>query len=116
MRDPPPGEELEARSVDGDAGETMALETRKEDAERELGALHRKASRHLMWVLLGVSPAAIIPALGLAAEGSEILLLVLMVLVTLTQGLAYARTRSRARELEEELALLGPGPSQDSGG
>lgn len=74
-----------------------------EDLSQEITGLRKKAKRHLQWSLLGVSPAALLPALGLMGEGSTTFLILLVVLVTLTQGYLWHRARHEADQLENRL-------------
>ena len=78
----------------------------REDLERRLLAVRKKKNRHLLWAVLGLSPAALIPAIGLLVEGEMGLLMVLVVLVFLGQLYGLAKTSSEARKLEKELLQL----------
>lgn len=82
------------------------MEVRRTDLERRLATLRKKGRRHLTWALLGISPAAIVPASGLLAEGSMGLFFLLSGLVVVTQGFAWARSNREAGEVEEEIAEL----------
>ena len=84
----------------------VAVEVRRTDLERQLEALRKKGRRHLTWALLGISPAAIIPASGLLAEGSTGLFFLLSGLVVVTQGFAWARSNREAAGVEKELSTL----------
>jgi len=79
------------------------------DLEQELRVVRRKARWHFVWIVLGISPAAIIPALGLIREGSRGLLALLAVLVTISQGYAGAKASKKAGELEATLKELKAG-------
>lgn len=76
------------------------------DALRELDDAQRRSKRHLMWALLGLSPAALIPFMGLLAEGSFGLIVVLVVLVLLVEGWRYVRAEKEASRLRAVVKLL----------
>jgi len=82
---------------------SLVSEVEREEIVRRIEKLRKKGARHLLWALLGVSPGALLPALGLMWEGSVELLLVLGVLVTLTQFYAWAKTGREAGDLRERL-------------
>lgn len=77
--------------------------------EKELRGVRRKANWHFVWTLIGISPAAVIPALGLIQEGSRGLLVLLGVLVTISQGYLGAKASRRAGDLEARLQELKEG-------
>ncbi|NNM05305.1 MAG: hypothetical protein HKO65_09395 [Gemmatimonadetes bacterium] len=77
-----------------------------DDVSRSLELVRKKKGRHALWALLGISPAAVIPAIGLMMEGSETLLVVLVLLVTITQGYGWAKNRVKEKEFEETLRRL----------
>lgn len=76
------------------------------DALRELEVAERKAGRHLMWAVLGLSPAALIPFAGLLAEGSFGLILVLITLVFFIEGWRYLRASKEVSRLREVVLKL----------
>ena len=88
------------------SGAELLLEVERDELARRIAKLRRKGGRHVLWALLGLSPGAFIPALGLMREGSFELLLVLVVLVLVTQVFLYARTTNEAARLEKELERL----------
>lgn len=69
------------------------------DAKRELVAAEGRAKRHLVWLLFGMSPAALIPFVGLLIEGSPELLFVLIWLVLIVEGWRYLRASREVRRL-----------------
>ena len=83
--------------------------TEMKELEEELRGVRRKANWHFVWTLLGVSPGAIIPALGLMGEGSRGMLILLGVAVTISQGYMGAKASTRAKELETALERLKEG-------
>jgi len=92
-----------------DSGATAVDLAEREDLEERLLAVRKKKNRHLLWAVLGLSPAALIPAIGLLVEGNMGLLIVLLVLVFFGQVYGLARTSSEARKLEKELLELSNG-------
>jgi hypothetical protein len=90
-------------------GSSLASRVEVEDLEGRVRLLRRKGRDHLLWTLLGISPAAIIPAFGLLLEGSTGLLALLGLLVTLTQGFAWVRVSREAESLEKRLRHLREG-------
>ena len=85
---------------------SMLHKAEVEDLERELRIVQGKAKRHLLWTLLGLSPSAIIPALGLMREGSFGLLVLLALLVMASQGYLGAKASKKAEGLEKALEIL----------
>jgi hypothetical protein len=83
--------------------------TEMKELEEELRGVRRKANWHFVWTLLGVSPGAIIPALGLMGEGSRGMLILLGVAVTISQGYMGAKASTRAKELETAIERLKEG-------
>lgn len=71
--------------------------------------------RHFIRCMLGITPAAVIPAAGLVLEGNVALLALLCVLVSLVEGWKWIRAGRVTKRLAEELARLdgrgdAPGP------
>lgn len=87
-------------------GPSLASAVEREDLEARLGVVRRKERRHLLWTVLGVSPGAVIPALGLLREGNTALLLLLSGLVVVSQGYSWARAAREAERLEKQLQSL----------
>ena len=92
--------------VEVHAGSSTLIESEVRDLERELRVLRRKANWHFVWTVLGLSPAALIPALGLLREGSFGLLFLLGVLVMVSQGYLGGKAARRAERVEKALENL----------
>ena len=71
-----------------------------EDVTEALRLARRAETRHGLFALLGVSPAAILPMLGLLRGGSEALVIPLCLLVMLTEGWKWIAAGREARRLE----------------
>lgn len=104
---PSDSNELISKNLEGGVpGPALALELEKEDLETRLGIVKRKEKRHLLWAILGFSPGAVVPALGLMREGSTGLLLLLGGLVVVYQGFLWNKSAREAERLENQLHLL----------
>jgi hypothetical protein len=90
----------------GEPGSSVVARLELEDMERRLQAVRRKERRHLLWMVLGVSPAAILPALGLLREGNLGLLVLLGVLVTFSQWYSWTKASNEAERLEKAILRL----------
>jgi len=77
-----------------------ALRAEVADLEERLRRLRKEQSRHLLWMALGVTPAAAIPLVGLALEGNVGLMAVLCVLVVFVEGARWMKAADEARRLE----------------
>ena len=88
------------------AGETLATQLEREELEHKVRLAHRKERRHLLWAVLGITPAAFIPALGLLREGRMGLLVLLMILVTGSQVVSWIRASREAGRLEKKLGRM----------
>ncbi len=73
-----------------------------EELEGRLQRARKKERRHLIWTVLGLSPTAVLPALGLLRESNFGLLFLLALLVTVSEGIAWARSSREAERLEEQ--------------
>lgn len=71
------------------------------DARSALVAAENKASRHLVWAMLGLSPAALIPFIGFLVEGSVNLIGPLIALVFLVEGGRYLLAQREVKRLHE---------------
>jgi hypothetical protein len=89
-----------------DPGSSLVARLEREEMERRLEAVHRKEARHLFWMVMGISPAAILPALGLLREGSFGLLVLLAALVTISQWYSWTKASREAERLEKAIRLL----------
>jgi hypothetical protein len=90
----------------GGLGPSFASKVQKQDLEERLQIVKRKEKRHLLWTVLGFSPGAVIPALGLMREGNPGMLLVLAGLVGAYQWYAWTMAAREADALEKKLYLL----------
>lgn len=88
---------------------SLASEVEKDDLAARLRIVRRKEKRHLLWTILGFSPGAAIPALGLMREGSTGLLLLLGGLVVVVQGYSWNKAAREAEKLEKQLLRLSEG-------
>lgn len=89
-----------------DLSEAALVQAREEELLDDLMSVRKKKRRHALWALLGLSPAAVIPAAGLFMEGSFGLFVLLCVLVTATQLIGWTTSLKREEELEEALLRL----------
>jgi len=92
--------------LEKDQAASAIVQNEIDDVSQALEVVRKKKRRHALWTLMGISPAALLPAIGLMMEGSEGLLLILVLLVTLTQAYGWAKNRVKEKELEESLRLL----------
>jgi hypothetical protein len=84
----------------------------RQDITERLEAARKAEVRHFIRCMLGVTPTAVIPIVGLALEGNVALLALLCVLVVLVEGWRWIAAGRDVRRLEDALALLegGQGP------
>ena len=89
---------------------TSVLRAEILDLSEDLADTERRHRRHFLWTLLGFSPTAVIPAIGIALGqatiplGGLILFLVLReAWKTVTTGRDVRRLRSQIGDLEDEL-------------
>ncbi len=87
-------------------GSSILLQSEIEDLERELRAVRRKERWHFVWAFVGISPAALIPAIGLFREGSFGLVVLLALLVTISQLYLGVKAIGKAARLKKALASL----------
>lgn len=99
----PPSPNRPAAAPDEEAGSSFLHALEVDEMERRFETAQRKEKKHLLWMVLGLSPAAAIPALGLFLEGSSGLLLLLLGLVAVTQAVSWNRAAREAERLEAEL-------------
>ena len=78
----------------------------RRDLTERLEAARKAEVRHFILCMLGVSPAAVIPIVGLALEGNVAILALLCVLVVLVEGWKWIRARRLVKLIEMELAEL----------
>ena len=109
-----------AGTAGGHLGPSLTSRVQKEDLEERLKVVKRKEKRHLLWTILGFSPGAVIPALGLMREGNMGMLLLLGGLVGAYQWYSWTMAAREAEALESRLHLLseegGARPPQDPKG
>jgi hypothetical protein len=106
--EPPEG----ARDEAGDPSRVVeeplppALRAERADLVEELRAARKAEMRHLVWCMIGLTPAAVIPFVGLAIEGNVALMALLCVLVVFVEGWRWIRSGRSVRALEAQLARL----------
>ncbi len=87
-------------------GQSAIVQAEVDDLERELRAVKRKERWHFVWALTGISPAALIPAIGLFREGSFGLVVLLALLVTISQLYLGVKASGKAARLKKALEGL----------
>jgi hypothetical protein len=88
------------------AGEAALVQAEVEEVLEDLRKVRKRKKRHALWAIIGLSPAAVIPAVGLLMEGSLGLFVILCVLVTATQIIGWSKELKREGELEDRLRRL----------
>ncbi len=83
-----------------------ALRADLTDVELALERARKKEARHFAFAVFGMSPAALVPFVGLALEGEGALLAVLCVMVVIVEGWRWFMARDRVRSLEVTLVEL----------
>jgi hypothetical protein len=86
---------------EAEIGSAILRRIELEELEQRLRVVHRKERRHLLWMVLGISPTAILPSLGLLLEGRIGLLLLLSGLVAVSQAYAWVKASREAERLEK---------------
>jgi hypothetical protein len=84
-------------------------ESDRRDLTERLEAARKAEVRHFIRCMLGVTPTAVIPIVGLALEGNVALLALLCVLVVLVEGWRWIRAGRLVKRIEMELAELAEG-------
>lgn len=82
------------------------LQADHDDLMEELEAAQKAELKHFVRAMLGMSPAAVIPFIGLAREGNVALLAVLCVLVVFAEGWRWIQAGRRVRRLKIALTDL----------
>jgi hypothetical protein len=77
-----------------------------DDLERELRAVRRKERWHFVWALTGISPAALLPVIGLFREESFGLIVLLSFAVTISQFYLGVKALGKATRLKRSLEEL----------
>ena len=90
----------------GESAASLVSRLELADLEQKLDTVHRREKRHLLWMVLGLSPAAALPAVGLLLEGSSDLLLLLIVLVSVFHTVSWNKAAREAERMEKELDRL----------
>ena len=85
---------------------SIILQAEVEDLERELRAVRRKERWHFVWALTGMSPAALIPAMGLFLDGNYGLVVPFVLLVTISQFYLGVKAAGKASRLKKALEDL----------
>lgn len=91
---------------EGPGGTSVVLQAEIEDLERELRAVRKKERWHFIWALIGTSPGALIPVIGLSMEGSHALAVLLSLVVMGSQFLLGVKASGKAARLERALEGL----------
>ena len=87
-------------------GQSAIIQAEMEDLERELRAVRKKERWHFVWTLTGVSPAALIPAMGLFLHGNYGLVVPFLLLVAISQFYLGAKAAGKAARLKRALEDL----------
>lgn len=101
----PAGDRRDATGVQPSTGEALLGAADVQDLREQLVKANRRKSRHGLWLLLGMSPSALIPFVGLSLGGSTALVLALVVLVILVEAYQWLRAQGDVTELNMQLAL-----------
>ena len=94
-------------------GRSTLVQSEVEDLKRELRVVQRKERWHFVWAMTGISPAALIPMIGLFHEGSFGVLLLLAILVTISQFYLGGKAATRAHRLKQAIHRLREKESSD---
>ena len=92
---------------------SILVQSEVEDLKRELRAVQRKERWHFEWAMTGISPAALIPLIGLFHEGSFGVLLLLAILLTIFQFYLGGKAATRAHRLKREINRVRDKESSD---
>ena len=92
--------------VEESAAASLLIEYEVEDLERKLRAMQRKERRHFVWALTGISPAALIPMIGLFLTDSFGLLVLLALLVPFSQLYLGVKASGEVSRLKKSLEAL----------
>ncbi|MGD2122673.1 MAG: hypothetical protein PVJ76_13055 [Gemmatimonadota bacterium] len=96
------GTELQASS----RGQEAVIQAQVEDLERELRAVKKKERWHFAWALTGVSPVALIFAVGLFLHGNYGLVIPVVLLVAFWQFFLGVKAAGEAARLKRALEDL----------
>lgn len=78
----------------------------RRDLEERLKAARKAEVRHFIRCMLGVTPTAVIPIVGLALEGNVALLALLCVLIVLVEGWRWIAAGRQAQQIQLALVRL----------
>jgi len=78
----------------------------REDLTERLRAARKAEVRHFIRCMLGMTPTAVIPVVGLALEGNVALIALLCVLVVFVEGWKWIRAGKLVKRLQAEIATL----------
>jgi hypothetical protein len=87
-------------------GQSAIVQAEVEDLERELRAVRKEERWHFVWALTGMSPAALIPAIGLFLDGYYGLVVPFVLLVTISQFYLGVKAAGKAARLKRALEDL----------
>lgn len=106
--EPPEGAGDAGRGLPEGGAEALppAIRVERADLVEELRLARKAELRHLVWCMLGMTPAAVVPFVGLALEGNVALMALLCVLVVWVEGWRWIRSGRRVKALEADLARL----------
>lgn len=77
-----------------------------EDLRERIRLARREETRHGIYALIGLTPAALIPLVAFVLEGRVELLVLLMVLVVFVEGWRWIRAGKDVRRLEDQLRAI----------
>ena len=87
-------------------GKSAIVQAEVDELERELRAVRKKERWHFVWALTGMSPAALIPAIGLFLDGYYALVVPFVLLVTISQFYLGVKAAGKASRLKKALEDL----------
>ena len=102
--EPPPPEPALLKEIP--RGQSAILQAEAEDLERELRSVKKKERWHFVWALTGMSPAALLVAMGLFLDGSYALVVPALVLGTVSQFYLGVKASGKAARLRRALEAL----------
>ena len=84
-------------------GQSAIVQAEVDDLERELRTVRKKERWHFVWALTGMSPAVLIPAIGLFLDGYYGLVVPFVLLVTISQFYLGVKAAGKAARLKRAL-------------
>lgn len=101
--DPVPQPRPSERSTVGDVSTTRAiLESELDDVDRRLERAQTRYRRHVMWMILGLSPSAVVPALLAFSEWGGGALVALVLVVCTAESVRALRARTEIKRLRRD--------------